>query len=199
MVSIDYEGSQNKHSDFAKYGIKTWDWWCKKNNIDFIVCRDNKFGSSHPIWNKELICDIGKEYDKIGIVDDDTMVSWNTENIFDNFDKGFHAVIDNANLGYSLNSIENYGAAFWPSFTLNISEYFNAGVLFFDNYHLRIFQDVLHFYEDHKSKIDNWNRGGGKEQTILNYIFQINGYELTKMTQAYNLFNMAKNGMISHN
>ena len=35
MVAIDHEKSQHNHSTFSKYSIKSWEYWCKKN--DWII------------------------------------------------------------------------------------------------------------------------------------------------------------------
>ena len=60
IVSIDHHTSNNKCSDYSKYCLKTWEYWCNKNKVDLIVCtkHDERFG--RPIWNKEKIYEIGK-------------------------------------------------------------------------------------------------------------------------------------------
>ena len=37
MVAINHSSSVYKNSEYSDYSIKTWKWWCEKNNIDFIV------------------------------------------------------------------------------------------------------------------------------------------------------------------
>mgnify|MGYP000459634341 CR=1 FL=1 len=34
MVAIDHEKSQHNHSMFSTYSTKSWEYWCKKNNIN---------------------------------------------------------------------------------------------------------------------------------------------------------------------
>ena len=85
IVSIDSPTSTIQHSEYAQYCINTWKYYCKKHNIDLYVKTEHDPRFKYPVWNKELIYDIAKDYDKIGIVDNDTMIKWDTENIFDTF------------------------------------------------------------------------------------------------------------------
>ena len=64
--------------EYFDYSKKTWEYWCKKNDVDFIVIdkHDERFG--RPIWNKELIFEYGHQYEKIGVIDSDTMIKWDT-------------------------------------------------------------------------------------------------------------------------
>ena len=37
MVAVNHETSTFRNSDYAKYAKLAWKFWCKKNNVDFIV------------------------------------------------------------------------------------------------------------------------------------------------------------------
>ncbi len=198
IVAIDHSSSTNKCSDYAQYCLKTWEYWCKKHDIDLIVCteHDNKLG--RPIWNKEKIFSIGKQYEKIGVVDSDTMVRWDTPNIFNTFNDEWCGVVDNADLGWILDSIKNYNK-FYPNIKLNIDNYFNAGVLFFHNKYLNIFENLLNLYLNNQEELDNWDKGGGKEQTLLNYTAVKNKINFKPLNPEWNLFAMHKKDMFHHN
>lgn len=198
IVAVDSPLSKNKHSDFSEFCIKTWSYYCKKYGIDLIVKTDHDPRFKYSVWNKELIYEIGKKYDKIGIVDSDTMIKWDTENIFNTYEDQFCAVEDNANLFYSLNSIKNYNK-FFPNIKLELHNYFNAGVLFFCNEHLNIFKDLLDFYLSNKEELDNWSLGGGREQTLLNYFVAKHKPNFKKLSPAYNLYHMPRKDFFSHN
>ncbi len=198
IVAIDSPSSKIKHSDFSEFCIKTWSYYCKKHNIDLIVKTDSDPRFKYPVWNKELIYDIGKKYDKIGIVDSDTMVKWDTENIFNTYEDQFCAVEDNANLSYSLKSIQSY-SKFFPNTKLELSNYFNAGVLFFCNQHLNIFEELLNFYISNKKELDSWSLGGGREQTLLNYFVANHELNFKKLSPSYNLYHMHRKDFMSYN
>ena len=198
MVAINHHTSNTKNSDYSDYSIKTWKWWCDKNDIDFMLIteHDNRLGK--PVWNKELIFERAKGYDKIGIIDSDTMVKWDAPNIFELYGEEFCGVVDNSNLNWVSDSIKTR-KKFFPNTDIDIDEYINAGVLFFTKNHLSLFKKVFEFYKDNQDEIDNWNQGGGKEQTILNYILKECNFKRKFLTPSWNLFSIHRKEMFHHN
>jgi len=198
IVSIDHHTSNNKCSDYSQYCLKTWKYWCNKNKVDLIVCtkHDKRFGS--PIWNKEKIYEIGKNYTKIGIVDSDTMVRWDTPNIFEQFEGEWCGVVDTGDFGWILNSIKQY-KKFFPEINLNIDTYFNAGVLFFNSKYLNIFEELLQLYLNNQKELDEWDKGGGREQTLLNNIAIKNNIKFKELKPEWNLFSIHKKDMFKPN
>ena len=200
MVAIDHDKYQWKHSNFAKYSIPTWKYWCKKHGIDFkvITKHDDRFDA--PIWNKELIFEkTNNEYDKIGIVDDDTMIKWDAPNIFDLYNHEFCAVRDDDNLGFVHNSLNAY-KKFFPDVEVDIDNYINAGVVFFTREHKPVFDSLLKLYFDNKEEIDNWSVPNvGREQTLFNYTLESLGVKRKILPPSWNLVNMHKKGMFDHN
>jgi hypothetical protein len=166
IVTIDHPSSTYKNSSYSQYCLNTWKYWCEKNNVDLQVIteHDERFGK--PIWNKELIYERAEGYDKIGLVDSDTMVKWDSPNPFDLFDEDFCGVNDIANMTWMYDSIKAYGK-FFPNLEIDYYQYINAGVLFFHKKHLHIFKEILDFYFDNQEELDNWNKGGGREPTLL--------------------------------
>ena len=198
IVAIDHNLSSLKNSNYSKYCIKTWEYWCKKNNVDLIVNKthDERFG--RPTWNKELIYEIGKKYDKIGVIDSDTMIRWDTPNIFNQFTNEFCGVNDIADCNWVLNSLKVY-KKFFPNISIDPMKYMNAGVIFFSNKHLKIFKQVLDFYLLNQEELDNWNKGGGREQTILNYFLEKNNVKKKFLSYAWNLLSIHRKDMFKHN
>ena len=120
MVAIDHHTSQVKVTDYSKYSIPAWQSWCKKNDIDFMVITEHDDRFDKPIWNKELVFkNIGDKYDKIGIVDSDTIIKWDAPNIFDMYEDEFCGVVDNDSYYFLYNSINAYGK-FFPDVKLNL-------------------------------------------------------------------------------
>lgn len=198
IVAIDSDKSQFKNSDYAQYALLSWEFWCKKNNVDLIVNREHDPRFTFPIWNKELIYEIGKGYDKIGIVDSDTIISPDAPNIFDRFTEDeFCGVGDLCDLNWLLSSIEGR-KQFFPDINLDTSQYFNAGVLFFGSKHLKVFEDLLTLYLNNQDAIDSI-KGGGKEQTLLNYVVQNNGVKVRLLDPSWNLLSIHRKNMFTHN
>lgn len=198
MVAIDSNKSQFKNSDYAQYSLLSWEHWCKKNNVDFIVNREHDPRFTFPIWNKELIYKIGKGYEKIGIVDSDTIISPHAPNIFNLFaEEDFCGVGDLCDLNWLLSSIDAR-KQFFPNINLDIAQYFNAGVLFFGSKHLKIFEDLLTLYLNNQETIDSL-KGGGKEQTLLNYVVQNNRVKVKLLDPSWNLLSIHRKNMFAHN
>ena len=121
MVAINHSSSVYKNSEYSDYSIKTWKWWCDKNGVDFIVNdkHDERFGK--PIWNKHS-CPDGDKYEKIGIIDSDTMIKWDAPNLFDLFDDDYCGVIDSSNYRWIHDSAKVYGK-FFPNITIDYDYY----------------------------------------------------------------------------
>jgi len=197
MVNIDDSSSSIKHSDYSGYAVETWKYWCNKHNVELIINtdKDNRLGK--PVWHKELIFEYGKDFDKIGIVDDDTMIKWDAPDIFESVNT-FAGVVDTSDYNWILNSINVY-KKFFPDLNINVDNYLNAGVLFFDKKYLNLFEEILNFYFKNKTELDNWNKGGGKEQTILNYHIVKNNIPVQILNPGWNLVSMHKKDMFKHN
>ncbi len=199
MVCIDHDTSTVRNSDYARFSKVSWYTWCLKNNIDIIFneTHDPRFG--RPIWNKELIYEIGKGYDKIGIIDSDTMIRPDSPNPFDLFNETeFCGVNDLCDLNWLMSSIDVY-QKFFPEVKMDIFKYLNAGVLFFGNKYLYIFEKLLNLYLNNKTELDAWDKGGGREQTLLNFTLQSEQIPIKLLTPAWNLLSLHRKNMLVNN
>lgn len=199
IVAIDDPNSKFQNHDYAQYSVKSWEYYCKKNDIDLYVLRETVLDAAYkPIWNKELIQLFGQGYEKIGIVDSDTMVRWDAPNIFEITEQGgFYGVNDLCDLNWLFESI-NSRQKFFPDVRMNISKYINAGVIFFSEKHLYLFKELLSFYTANKEEIDAI-QGGGKEQTLLNFILQKNKVDIELLDPSWNLFSIHRKNMFTNN
>lgn len=199
IVSIDHYQSRIKCSSYSDYCFNTWKYWCNKHEVDFIVETSGKSEFGKAMWNKTLIKDLGKTYDKIGIIDVDTMIKWDTPNIFEMYEDEFCGVVDTSDYNWILNNINVYNK-FFPNIKLNVDKYINSGVMFFTNKHLYLFEQLQNFYFSNKNEIDNLNEsGGGKDQTLINYHLTKNNVKLSLFSPAFNLISMHKKDMFKNN
>ena len=117
--------------------------FCDKHNIDFFVIRSKRPDVKYSVWHKEFVFDyVGDSYEKIGIVDFDTMIRWDAPNIFDLYDDEFVGVLDQTSISWMDHSQTAYKTTF-PQFkdiTVGLSEHINGGVLFFTKNHKPLFQ-----------------------------------------------------------
>ena len=199
IVNIDDPTAKLSVSEYAQYSIKTWQWYCDKHGIDLLVVDKNLDPRlNKPIWNKEMIYNFGKGYEKIGIVDSDTMIKWDAPNVFDLIDpKKFYGVNDLCDLNWLMGSIRDR-QRFFPNTTMDIFKYINAGVLFFGNENLYVFESLLNLYLLRQSEIESID-GGGKEQTLLNFTLQSLNVDIELLSPAWNLLSIHRKNMFTNN
>tara|TARA_Y100000593_G_scaffold70077_1_gene128624 strand:+ start:1486 stop:2217 length:732 start_codon:yes stop_codon:yes gene_type:complete len=199
MVAINHNTSEYRNSDYDEYSIKSWKYWCDKNGVDFLLCDEHDERLGRPIWNKELIYKRAEGYDKIGVVDSDTIIKWDAPNIFDKVgEDDFCGVNDIASLRWLHDSVNAY-QKFFPELKIDYNNYINAGVLVFSKKYLYIFEQVLNFYLQNQNELDNWNKGGGKEQTILNFHLVKNNIKPKLLEPSWNLLSIHRKNMFTHN
>tara|TARA_Y100000004_G_scaffold194378_1_gene258804 strand:+ start:1142 stop:1951 length:810 start_codon:yes stop_codon:yes gene_type:complete len=198
MVAIDHDNSNFKHSNFSEYSIKSWEYWCKKNNVDFHVITEHNKDYGYPIWNKLDVVDVCDKYEYVGIVDCDTMIKWDAPNIFDTLEDGIYGVKDDINMNWVVNSVENYRKEFF-NVDIDLDKYINAGVVFLHHESLRVYKILRDFYIQNKDILDSWNKGGGREQTLFNYMAQTNDFKINLLPSTWNQLNIIKSELIQHN
>lgn len=197
-TAINHNTSTFRNSDYSQYCINSWQAWCAKNNIDFLVIDQHDSRYKFPVWNKDIIFEkVGDKYDKIIYVDSDTMVKWDAPNPFDLYEDEFCVSIDRSSLRWILNSIDAY-QQFFPDIKLNLDGYFNSGVCFFTKEHKYIFDQLIDFYQQNKDKLDEI-KGVGKVQTVLNFILEKNNVKIKYLPPTWNLFSIHKKDMFKHN
>ena len=82
---------------------------------------------------------------------------------------------------------------------IDYNKYINAGVVFFTKKHLDVFKQVLDFYLENREELDNWNKGGGKEQTIFNFHLVKNNIDVKLLKPEWNLISIHRKDMFNHN
>ena len=200
MVAIDHNTSTYRNYDYAQYAIKTWEYWCKKNEIDFLLIDEHNPRYKFPVWNKDTIFEkVGDTYDKIGYVDSDTMIHWNAPNMFDLYDDELCLIKDYTNLRWTYNS-RNYYQRFYPDIKLDLYEYYSSAIKFFTKEHKPIFDGLIELYENNSEGLDETaTMGGGKVQTVFNYEIQKQNIKVKELSPIWNMFPLTKKEMFKNN
>jgi len=201
MVAIDHDNSNFKHSNFSEYSIKSWEYWCKKNNVDFHVITEHNKDYGYPIWNKLDVVDVCDKYEYVGIVDCDTMIKWDAPNIFEQIDDRFVAWNDLDNLKWVYDSVKGYEPFF--NFELDMTKYVNSGVIIFNKSHRNFFESFKQLYLDNSEKfiiLQDKEVRKGTEQTPFNYWLQKNEIELNlEMPVTWKLTHLHRKEMLGPN
>lgn len=198
-VAVDHPTSSFKNSNYSKYSLLTWQAWCKKNDIDFLVIDKHDERFKFPMWNKYCIFDIvGDKYDKLALVDSDTMIKWNAPSPFELYDNEFCGVIDRGSLRWIMNSLNAYGIFYDETVKVDLDSYINSGGIYFTKEHKFIFDNLIELYEENKDKIDEI-KGVGKDQTLLNLELVKTNATKKYLPPIWNLFAIHKKNMFKHN
>lgn len=202
MIAIDDQNSSYNHREYFQITSTCWDLYCKKNNIDFILIDKLKNNVKHSKWTKHFVFEyLDSKYEKILMVDFDTMPHWNCPNPFDQYENEFCGVVDNSSLFWLKNSLFSYKKEFSElNVDLKISEYINSGVVFFTKDHKYVFDEMIKFYTNNKEKIDNWSiPNTGRDQTVLNLILKKLNVKKKYLPYSWNTISMIKKGMFFYN
>ena len=203
MVAIQDEASKYDHQKYFEASKECWQSYCKKHNIDFIVVDKKLPNVKFCVWHKEFVFDfIGDKYEKIALVDFDTLVHWDAPNFFDLYNDEFCGVLENESLFWIQNSLNAFRDNFAElrNVEITLSEYINGGVLFFHKSHKNFFEKLKSFYIRNKPTFDNWNvPNTGKEQTILNLYLKKENITKKYLDFRFNTMRLTKNDWLHHN
>lgn len=179
--------------EYLKYSLPTFEKYCKKNNLELEIIKNNKWNlenkkeSKHNYnyinFAKNQVYDCFDKYDRILRLDSDIIISPNCPNIFkitnENYiygvreDVGSHKKVVNKQIEIvkkSCGDIPNWNEG-----------YINGGVVLTSKKHKEIFniKDII-------KNIYDIELGGMKEQTYLNWRIKKLGFEINYLDYKFN-------------
>lgn len=189
-------------SDYQQYCFLTWNYYAKKHNLDVIVLEDPLFDVEvmRPTWQRWYVYDIlmsnGIEYNQVALVDVDTMVRWDTPNIFELSEGKFTGVVDDLSVEWTYSSIQGY-KEYFPTVDLKWYRYINNGMIVLPTEGGEDFcKKITNFYSENLNSLrekQHKTLRKGTDQTPVNYIaletFEDNIQYLSK---EYNMTHMHK-------
>ena len=196
--------------DYFEYSRKTWEFWCKKNDVLFVPFEKPVEQDLHEYrinWQKAIFVfdeleRRGIEYDQIALVDSTVMVKWDCPNFFELTDRKFTVTRDIDNMSWTRESILGY-KDFFGGFELDSTKYFRSGFMIFNEIHRDLFQDLKNFYIENKTdfiKLQDEVVRKGNDQTPINYWVQKNNVELKFLSHAlWMCSHLHRKEMLSHN
>jgi hypothetical protein len=166
---------------YKEYCFNTWKYWAKNNNVDLIVLDEPLTDTSYmkPTWQRWYVWDIlesnNLDYEKVALIDVDTMVRWDSPNFFDLIKDEIGVCVDNDNIGWVKQSLDGYKNMF-PSVNLDWTDYFNCGFIVMGKNSKKICNKIVNFWEKNQIDLINLqtNLKKGTDQTPVNYIVKIN-------------------------
>lgn len=192
--------------DWFDYSRRTWQYWCNKNNVQFIEYTEpmEKDLMKHRVtWQRwfDVFDLLPKEYDNVWMIDSASMIKWNAPTIFDYCDGRMIAFRDMDNLSWVYNSVQCYQQFFNYEFDMN--KYFNCGNVIFNKKHKDFFKEIVKLYWQNQDwLIESQTKiiKLGTDQTPVNYLAQIHNIDINlELPFVYDLTHIHKKEMFGYN
>jgi len=202
IVNIGGDDDRNKPYHFS---IKSWKYWCKKNNAELFLLTEKMYESDymHLNWHKSLALKLLKEnnveFNQVLIVDADTIVHPDCPDFFKETENKLCGVVNEGCYEWVTRSIENYGDYIFPEIPkIKPWEYFNSGFIIANKTHEEFFNKVLQYYHNNVDKfIHAKSFYVGNDQTPLNYFTRKFNVDVKLLPSCYNLQDMARKNLFT--
>ena len=181
-------------TSYQEYCLNTWRWWCKKNDVELLILDEPLTDTSFmkPTWQRWYVFDIldsnNFDYEKVALVDVDTMIKWDTPNFFNMTKDKFCGVKDQDNIGWIKQSIDGY-KQFFKETDLHWLDYFNCGFIVMSKKHKEICKSIVNFWDENTEKLTHLQNtiSKGTDQTPVNYILKGSKFEVNYLPKTFNL------------
>lgn len=165
---------------YSKYCIDSWKIWASKYDVNVVVMDVDLNPSIEPHWMKVFAMSILDnseiEFDKLAIVDNDTIVNPSCPNFFNEVGSNQIGVcLDDTNYDWIIRSIEAYHTKhFHDMDTISPFNYFNSGFMVLDKSHKDLYTDISNYVVEHYDDLNYIQKtyGVGRDQTVLNFLIQ---------------------------
>jgi len=187
---------------YKEWSLNTWKYYSDKHNCEMVILEDPLYDTEimRPTWQRWNVFNILEhndiDYNQVALIDIDTMVRWDTPNIFELSEGKYTGVIDDLSIEWIYNSIQGY-KEYFPNIDLQWDKYINNGILVLPKEGGKEFCDtVLKFYLDNVETLRDKQHNSlkkGTDQTPVNYLaLQEFGDEINYLSKKYNMTHMYK-------
>ena len=187
---------------YQEWSLKTWSYYAKKHDCKLVVLQDplQDVEVMRPTWQRwyayEILEQSGIEYDQVALIDIDTMVRWDTPNIFELSEGRYTGVIDDLSIEWLFNSINGY-KEYFPDVHLEWDKYINNGVLILPREGGKEFcKKVTDFYIANVDSLRDKQHVSlkkGTDQTPINYLaMETFGEDINYLSKKFNMTHMYK-------
>ena len=220
IVFIPCISTGDGRSSPYSYSIKSWEYWCKKNNCELVILDQLLCDIEYMkiTWQRYHLLDILKnskiEYDQVLMVDADTIVHPNCPNFFDMTEHKLVGVHNEGSYDWICRSMENYHKYMFSDSDIPFSfwEYINTGFIIFNEKHKQFLDEFLEFYKINRETIISLQEQFhvGTCQPVFNYLLRRKNIEYKLLPYEFNMcdltckeildedFTMTKVGWIYH-
>ena len=188
--------------DYMEWSLKTWKWWAKKHNVELFILDEPLCDTElmRPTWQRWYVYDILEandiNYNRVALIDIDTMVHWLCPNIFELSNGNYTAVRDDLSIEWTYNSLMGY-KKFFSGVDLEWTDYVNNGMLVLPKDNGKEFCDKLKESNEKNGEelrdMQHNTLKKGTDQTPVNYLAkQFFGNDITYLSKKFNMTHMYK-------
>ena len=187
------------------YSIKSWQHFCEKYDCELLVWEDLLFPVEDMkiTWQRYYLFDILEanniKYDQVLMVDADTIVHPNCPNFFQETDHKYCGVMNDGCYEWVTRSIRDFNQELFTGVTPpHPSIYINGGFQIVNKKHKKFFSNMKEFYSGNKERIQYAidKIKAGTDQTIVNYMLEINEVDVKILPACYNLQDLFRKNLL---
>lgn len=187
---------------YQEWSLKTWEYYAKKHDCKLVMLQEPLLDVElmRPTWQRwyayEILEQNGIEFDQVALIDIDTMVRWDTPNIFELSEGRYTGVIDDLSIEWIYNSVNGY-KEYFPNVDLQWDKYINNGILVLPKEGGREFcKKVVDFYTANATTLRDKQHVSlkkGTDQTPINYLaLESFGEDIKYISKKFNMTHMYK-------
>ena len=204
MVNLAEEAKPGRNTPYT-YSKLSWKHYADRCGAEIFVLEERIFQEEfmnanwHKTYALKLLDSQGIDYDKVLIVDGDTIVHPEAPNIFDAVGRSFCAVHNEGSYDWVFRSYENYSKMLFGGFEFDPFRYFNSGFMIVNKDHKEFMNQVVNYYLDNYKKILHMQRtyGVGTDQPVLNFIAHMKLDDILILPYEWNMQEMARREILT--
>jgi len=188
----------NGRSDNYSYCIKSWKYWCDKNDCELLLLEDLLVPVEQMkiTWQRYYVFDILDNnkfsYDQVLVVDADTIVHPDCPNFFNETDGKYAAVMNDGDYEWVNKSISQYGVKFFgkDSFPTWRFQIFNES-------HKEYLKGLIDWYNENITDLNQvFGKWNSTDQTCINFYREEQNLPMTILPPCYNLQDISRKNLM---
>jgi len=165
--------------NYGELSVNSWKNWASSNGCEVVVL-DKSFSNIEPHWYKvypfALLDNSDIDYNRILVVDNDTIVHPNCPNFFKLVPPDrIGVVFDDSNFDWTIRSTDAYHHHIFSEFErFDAFEYFNSGFIILSKEHKDVYFKIIDFLSSNYNALNEVQTtyGVGRDQTPLNFLLR---------------------------
>ena len=195
----------NGRSDNYSYCIKSWKYWCDKNDCELLLLEDLLLPVEQMkiTWQRYYVFDVldnsNINYDQVLMVDADTIVHPDCPNFFQMTEHKLCGAHFDGSWDWVLRGIENYSKYMFDGYMMPWYEYFDCGFIIVNEKHKQFFQDIVSFYFTYQDNLIKLQQTffNGTDQTPVNMLVHRNDIDLKLLPYEFNMNDMNRKEILT--